>query len=501
MTNNSIFRESATDQAAGRSHIAIVGGGIMGITLAYALSRLGLISDVYEASDTLGGLAGPLELPDGTIVDRYYHAILSSDQHLQGLCTELGIAEQLRFKETPTAVFTCGGLHTMNTLSQLLRFRPLPPVDRLRLGLLVALAQFYRDWHALDKVSVEDWLVSLGGRSLFRRLWAPMLAAKFDGQFSRVAATWMWARLVRMKSTRDGKSQRERAGHLIGGYKTLLSTMADRITASGGRIRLCCPVEQVVINADRVIGLRAVGELHEASQVVVTMQGPVATRLIAGAPTRLLQQLTDMRYLGIVCPLLVMTRPLTGAWTVNIADASIPFTGVIETTSYIDPKYVGGYHLAYVPKYTAPDSHWQTMSDGEVREVCFRSLQRMFPTFSPEHVRYFSVHRERYVDPLHPINGPSMPAVQTGVRGLYLATTAQIYPQLTSGESVTRHAAAAASVIAGEFDRVAQLSRSPVDATDLTTGQRNTAKLATVNSATRDRVASVRLFRPTTPQA
>jgi len=432
--------------------VAIVGGGIMGISVAYYLARRGVVCDVFEASPVLGGLAGPLVLPDGVEVDRYYHAILSSDRHVQDLCAELGIADRLRFKETATAVFTAGGLHTMSTVSQLLRFRPLPPVDRLRLGLLIGLAQCYRDWQALDQISVEEWLVRLGGRSLFDRLWGPMLAAKFDGEYARVAATWMWARLVRMKSTREGASQRERTGHLIGGYATLLSAMAGRITAAGGSIRLRCPIDQVEINGNRLVGLRVGGEIHHADTVVLTPQEPIAARLIPDAPADLLQRLSSTRYLGIVCPLIVMDRPLTDIWTVNIADTGVPFTGVIETTSYIDPQHVGGHHLVYVPKYTAPDSRWLTMSDGEVREAWLSALERMCPAFSRAHVRYMSIHRERYVDPLHPVGGPPVSSLRMPVDGLYLATTAQIYPALTSGESVTRHAAAAADVIGRDLD-------------------------------------------------
>ena len=85
-------------------------------------------------------------------------------------------------------------------------------------------------------------------------------------------------------------------------------------------------------------------------------------------------------YLGVVCPLLVLDRPLTGYWTVNITDESIPFTGVIETTAYIDPRYIGGHHLVYLPKYTAPGSEWQARSAEEVR-TWLTHLRRMFPTF------------------------------------------------------------------------------------------------------------------------
>ncbi len=40
--------------------LAIIGGGIMGVTLAYYLTKQGMTIDLYEASATVGGLAGPL---------------------------------------------------------------------------------------------------------------------------------------------------------------------------------------------------------------------------------------------------------------------------------------------------------------------------------------------------------------------------------------------------------------------------------------------------------
>ena len=76
-----------------------------------------------------------------------------------------------------------------------------------------------------------------------------------------------------------------------------------------------------------------------------------------------------------------MDRPLTGYWTLNITDDRIPFTGVIETTTFIDPQYVGGHHLVYLPKYTAPGSPYQQMSDEEIKDLWLRHLEKMFPQF------------------------------------------------------------------------------------------------------------------------
>jgi len=429
-------------------NVGIIGGGIMGISLGYFLSRQGVKVEIFEASPVLGGLAGPLILEDGTPVDRFYHAILSSDSHLRELATELGIADQLRFRETRMGFYYQGKIHSMNNVVEFLRFPPLGWIDRFRLGLTVLYAQFVRDWHSLESVSVEKWLLRLSGKRTFENIWRPMLRAKFDGGFENTPATYMWSRLVRIKSTRSGASQKEESGHLIGGYATLMKAMAEKIEAAGGKIHLRTPVQEVVIEQGRARGIRIGQEVRQFSSVVVTMQAPVFRRLIPSAPQEYHDYLSKTEYLGIVCPLLVLDRPLTGYWTLNITDESIPFTGVIETTAYIDPKYVGGHHLVYLPKYTAPGSRWQQMSDDEIRAIWLENLRKMFPDFDERSIRYFLIHRERYVEPLHLLNSTGLiPSIETPIENLYLATTAQIYPALTNGESVSRHASQAAQVI------------------------------------------------------
>jgi len=432
-----------------KQKIGIIGGGIMGISLGYFLAKQGTSVTIYEASPVLGGLAGPLVLEDGTEVDRFYHAILSSDRHLRELGEELGIGDRFRFKETKTSFYYKNALYPMNNIIEFLKFPPLGWIDRFRLGLTVLAAQFTKDWRDLEAVSVQDWLLKWGGKVTFQNIWRPMLKAKFDGGFDYVPATWIWSRLVRMKSTREGASQKEMAGHLIGGYITLIKALTAKIKEFGGEVLLKTPVKEIVIDDGKAVGIRMVNdEIVKYDKVICTMQTPVFQRLIPSADKKYHEFLSKSGYLGIVAPLLVLTKPLTGCWTVNITDDRFPFTGVIETTAYIDPKYVGGYHLVYLPKYTAPGSEWQKKSDDEIKKIWIENLKAMFPDFDADSIKYFLVHRERYVEPLHGLNETDLvPKVKTPVGNLFLATTSQIYPALTNGESVSRHARDAAEII------------------------------------------------------
>ncbi len=428
--------------------VGIIGGGIMGVCLGYYLSEQGSEVEIFEASSTIGGLAGSITLEDGTRVDRFYHALLSSDSHLSGLCNQLGIADQLRFNETRMGFFYRGRIHSMNNVLEFLRFPPLGWIDRFRLGLTVLYAQFVKDWHKLESISVEKWLLALSGKGTYKNIWLPMLKAKFDGGFENTPATYIWSRLVRMKSTRSGANQKEQCGHLIGGYMTLIEAMTARILTTGGLIHLRKPVSRVDIENGRAVKIITGNESHRFDVIISTIQPPVFQRMLPNAPLDYRELLGSTQYLGIVCPLLVLDRPLSGYWTLNLTDDSLPFTGIIETTSYIDPQYVGGHHLVYLPKYTAPGSRYQDLCDEEIKAQWLSHLETMFPSFQRSWIRDFQVHRERYVEPLHVLNGAHLiPSIQTPIENLYLVSNAQIYPALTNVESISRKAQEVAALI------------------------------------------------------
>jgi len=427
--------------------VGIIGGGILGISLGYFLSREGVRVTIFEASDTLGGLAGPIKM-DGYNIDRFYHAILTSDAHLTQLFEDLSITDQYRYREAQTAFYHQGRLYPLTNVKEFLTFPPLGWIDRFRLGLTIVYAKMVRDWRRLESISVEKRLTQIGGKKTFDAIWRPLLRAKFDGSFDDTPATYIWSRLNRVSSTRKGADQKEMAGHLIGGYITLIEAMAQRIRAAGGAIHLSSPVHEIVVRDGQMSGLRTPNGTLEFDAIVATLQTPLFLRLAPGLDAKYRDYLGQTKYLGIICPLLVLDRPLTGYWTLHITDEGIPFTGVIETTSYIDPQYVGGNHLVYLPKYTLPNSPWFKMSDDEVRETWLNTLERMFPDFRRGWIKHMFVHRERLVEPIHPLNGTHLiPSIQTPVKNLYLANTGQIYPALTNGESVTRHARQAADTI------------------------------------------------------
>ncbi len=427
--------------------VGIIGGGVLGLSLAYYLSRKGVQATVFEAKDRPGGLLDYIRVDDAWI-DKYYHCILGGDADLLELIDELGLRDQVRFTETKQGVYHQKHLYPMASGKDFLLFPPLTLVERFRLGLSILQALRVNDWHQLEEVGVEKWLVGLGGQGVFDKIWKPLLKAKFDGSYQDTPATYIWSRLKRTSSPRAAAGQKDRMGYFVGSYKVFVDRLVERIEAFGSSVRLGTKVQQVLVDDGRVSGVLVDGQDVALDAVVVTTPLPILSRLVPEPYRTAMDVPATSTYLGVVCGLLLLDRSLTPYYTLNIADEKIPFTGLIETTTLIAPEHVGGYHLVYIPKYVTPTSPYATLSDDELRKLYVDHLKQMFPTFDESWIRHLFVFRERFVEPLHQV-GKRRPVLPTRgpLPGLFVVNNGQIYPDLTNCQASVRHALAALPII------------------------------------------------------
>ena len=428
---------------------------MLGLTLAYFLSRRGKRVTVFEARERPGGLLDWFDV-DGVSIDKFYHCILGSDADLLALIDEIGLADRLRLVETRQGFYREGSVYPMAGAKDFLLFPPLSMVERFRLGLTVLSAMREKDWHRIDQVGVEAWLIGLGGRGTFEKVWKPLLRAKFDGDFSKTPATYIWSRLSRTAPTRATARQSDRMGYLVGGGSTLVRRLVERIEQAGSEVRSGSAVCQLLVESGEAVGVRTVDGDVSLDAVVVTAPLPALSSILPGAYSRDLGIPADPEYLGVVSGVVLLDRRLTPFYTLNIADEGIPFTGLIETTNLISPGDVGGYHLVYLPKYVAQGNPFAELSDDELRRIYIRHLGEMFPGFSESWVRHIFVHRETLVEPLHLIGKPRpvMP-MAPNLPGLFVVNTGQIYPELTNCQSSVRHALKATPLILDSVPRSA----------------------------------------------
>ena len=119
-----------------------------------------------------------MDVGDGLLIERYYHHLFTSDDHIASLCEELGVA--IDFHPSTVGFFAGGECHPFTSARDLLRFTPLSLPARLRLGLAVLyLQRRHRELGPLAGVTAREWVVRAMGRQSWERLWGPLMRAKF----------------------------------------------------------------------------------------------------------------------------------------------------------------------------------------------------------------------------------------------------------------------------------------------------------------------------------
>lgn len=454
--------------ANNQKHWAVVGGGMLGMTLAHRLAQRGQRVTLLEAAPTLGGLASAWRLGDVTW-DRFYHVTLLSDTHLRALLAEIGLEESMRWVETKTGFYSGGELYSMSNSVEFLRFPPLTLAEKLRLGATIFYASKLKNWKALEKVSVESWLRRHSGAGVFEKIWLPLLKAKLGDAYRDTSAAFIWAHINRMYAARRSGLKKEMFGYVPGGYAAILHRLAETLRGAGVRIECDAPVHEAVAAEQGGVRVTYGGEPpRRFDNVVFTTPTPVISRALPDLTAGERERFDGVRYLGIVCASLLLKKPISKYYVTNITDAWVPLTAVIEMTTIVDREELGGHALVYLPKYVPSDDPLFEESDGSLRERWIGTLEKMYPHFSRDDVQAFQVCRARSVMAL-PTLGYSerLPPLQTSIPGVYAVNSAHI---LKGNLNVNETVQVADEAIAGVLAPALAAGQSPTTPTRPTRG-------------------------------
>lgn len=408
-------------------HWGIIGGGMMGLTLAHRLAQQGQRVTVMEAAPNVGGLADAWQLGDVTW-DRHYHVTLLSDLRLRKLLSELELEQSMKWVETKTGFFTDGKLYSMSNSFEFLKFPPLTLVEKFRLGMTIFGASKIKNWKALEQTFVADWLRKWSGAGTFQKIWLPLLQAKLGQTYRQVSAAFIWATIARMYRARQSGLKKEMFGYVPGGYAKVLATFAERLNSDGVELLTSYPVQQVVSESDGQVRLDGPdGDSRQFDRVVLTTPSPLVSKLCPQLSTREREKHEAIEYLGILCASVVLKRPLAKYYVTNITDTWVPFTAVIEMTTLVDPEELGGRHLVYLPRYVSHDDPAWQWSDQELEEKFVSALERMYPDFSRDDVEAFRVSRVKRVMALPTLRySEHLPSIDTKIPNVFAVNSAQI---------------------------------------------------------------------------
>jgi protoporphyrinogen oxidase len=407
-----------------KHNIAIIGSGPMGLACAYHLLKTGHNVVVYEKADRIGGMSACFDF-DGMTIERYYHFICRTDGALFDLLDELELTSKLRWRDTRMGFFHDGVLHKWGDPFHLLMFPKLDLISKLRYGFHIFMTSRIGNWDKLDKRDAISWLKKWVGSKAYDLLWDYLFELKFYEHKSRVSAAWIGTRIKRMARSRKNLFT-EHLGYLEGGSDTLLTALAERITAMGGTIRYNAGVDRIIADSGSVQGVVVGNEEHSYDGVVSTVPLPYVPRIAPMLPVETTDKIDAIGNCAVVCAIVKLRTQLTECFWLNVNDPDMDIPGLIEYTNL----YPMNHSVVYVPFYV-PHSHPKyAADDASILDEVFGYFCRLNPQFSKEWIMAAQVSRYEYAQPICGLNFyDQLPPMQSPIQGFVMADTSYYYPE------------------------------------------------------------------------
>ena len=259
-----------TEPRDAQTGVAVVGGGMAGLTAACYLARAGTDVTVFEKAPEPGGRAATRER-EGFLFNRGGHALYTGGA-ASGVLAELGVSYG---HGTPKDTFVLRG-GKISAFPEdpigLLRLDFLGGADKLALlRFLVKLARAKPD--SLTRTSVQEWLDLEVRRPRLRQL------------MTAVARTFVYSTALDIVSAQMFVEKFQRTlkhpvHYVDGGWQVLVEGLRDAAESAGARMVGDAQVEGVEVSDGRARGVRLRGGgLVRASAVVVATGARDAGRL------------------------------------------------------------------------------------------------------------------------------------------------------------------------------------------------------------------------------
>jgi protoporphyrinogen oxidase len=422
--------------------LVIFGAGFTGLSSAYYYKKKFPKKKILiiEKENEVGGLCSLISFSKIKL-EKFYHHWFERDIHIFTLINEIQKKSKIKKSLVSTGMYYSNTQYRFNSILDILKFKPLNLINRVRLLAFLFYSRVKQDWVALDKITAHEWLKSLCGKDIYKIVWQPLLKGKFGPHYKYITAAWIWKRIKDRAENKKNISATDEYFYYEGGFGSLAEDIKNFLKKKF-KIKFLFDTKKVNIqkNKDNSYNIKFYHNSNneiKTKQILFTIPNPEIYNISKKIfPKYFLKKLLSIKYLGNICLILMLKKSLSKEYWTNINDANFPFVGVIEHTNLVNKKNFLNCYVVYISKYVDMKSALFKMPHKKYLNYSLFFLKKIFPNFKHETIKKSFLHRAKYAQPLTYKNyiKKKIPYLSPQ-KNIYICNMTQIYPRDRSTNS------------------------------------------------------------------
>ena len=292
---------------ASTMRIAIIGGGPAGLTAAYQLSKeLGrkvTAIDVYEASDSVGGMSRSIKMWNQT-VDLGPHRFFSKDKKINELWLEV-VGKDFDIVQRKTRIF-----YNKTFFDYPIRaFNALKGLGIWQAGLCMLSYMQQKITPVKDTSTFEGWVTRRFGKRLYsiffktysEKLWG-IKCTELDSDFAsqRIKKLSLFEAVknaIAFNKSSKHATLVDQFAYPLGGTGSVYAKMMAKIIENGGKVHLKQPVQRVIVDDDSATALELEnGEILKYDHIISTMPLTLLAERLENLPDDLTDRVKSLKF-------------------------------------------------------------------------------------------------------------------------------------------------------------------------------------------------------------
>lgn len=369
--------------------IVILGGGIAGLTAANFLKEKNIPFILFEAADKLAGLAASFTDSDGFSYDFGAHFVTNR------LANAIGVGDDCRLvKKYGEDVWLKGKSYSYPF--------GLLKIPRMSFSFIATHIKTLGNRKAPD--SAAAWFSNKYGEALAEEIALPLIEAwsgadaknlspavgsSLPGSvlntFYLKAASWLTGRAVACGYSKE-KPEKPSVWHVYPneGTSVLCKKLAEGLEDS---IKLNSPVEEILVENEKVVAVKVKGEIHPVSAVISTAPANILAKLVKGSNA--LSHMSQFRYRPMVFVNLRFTgRNLLSNTVLWFPERKFIFFRLTEVTRSMPWLAPEGKSIVTVDIGCQKDDEIWAMDEAKLAEQCLQDITAVIPDAKQRYLGY-----------------------------------------------------------------------------------------------------------------